>query len=505
MTSFGDAMLQAAKQFSFEQRKEIWRKDPALWVQERLVKNGRSMYLWSKQAEIGRSIVENKRTVVKSSNGVGKSFLAALLVCWWVDVHPVGKALVVTTAPTYDQVTRILWRYIRMIHAKYKLPGKVLETNEWKINGVLVGFGRKPDDNDISSFQGFHEDYVLAIADEAGGISDTLYTGLEAITTNDYARVLCIGNPDNRGTQFHRTFTNKDAPWTKFTISAYDTPSFTKEKVPADIAKGLTSKNWVEDRIKDWGKEDPRYFAKVLGEFPDHSENTLFSQTTIAKGIDTNIDADADEPTILGVDVARFGVDKTTVYIYQNGHLRLLDAWGQTNTEETANRVLQLAFDNDADEVRVDGVGIGAGVVDKLAARSEDRFITISMVGNGPTPDNAKWFNSRAYWYDNLRQRMADGEIDIDPDDKALKEELEIIQYHFDNPRSVLQIESKKEMRKRGVKSPDYADAAIYASANLMIQPTDPMASLGIGDMLEMTLMDVFGSDFNKESTISIY
>jgi hypothetical protein len=60
-------------------------------------------------------------------------------------------------------------------------------------------------------------------------------------------------------------------------------------------------------------------------------------------------------------------------------------------------------------------------------------------------------------------------------------------------------------MRKRGVKSPDYADAAIYASANLMIQPTDPMASLGIGDMLEMTLMDVFGSDFNKESTISIY
>lgn len=505
MTSFGDALLGAAKHFSFEQRKDVWRKDPALWVQERLVKNGKGMYLWSKQAEVAMSVVNNKRTVVKSSNGVGKSFLAAVLVCWWIDVHPVGKALVVTTAPTYDQVTRILWRYIRMIHSTYKLPGKVLETNEWKINGVLVGFGRKPDDNDISSFQGFHEDYVLAIADEAGGISDTLYTGLEAITTNDYARVLCIGNPDNRGTQFHRTFTNADAPWTKFTISAYDTPSFTKEKVPADIAKGLTSKNWVEDRIKDWGKDDPRYFAKVLGEFPDHSENTLFSQTTIAKGIDTEIEKDADEPVILGCDIARFGVDKTTVYIYQNGNLRMLDAWGQTNTEETANRILQLAFENDADEVRIDGVGIGAGVLDKVATRSEDRFLTISMVGNGPTPDNAKWLNSRAYWYDNLRQRMADGEIDIDALDRNLKEELEIIQYHFDNPRAVLQIESKKEMRKRGVKSPDYADAAIYAAAKLNIDPTDPMAKLGVGDLVDLGLEDIFGADYANESVISIY
>lgn len=505
MTSFGDALFAASKEFSREQRKDVWRKDPALWVQERLVKNGKGMYLWSKQAEVAQSIVENKRTVVKSSNGVGKSFLAALLVCWWIDVHPVGKALVVTTAPTYDQVTRILWRYIRMIHAKYKLPGKVLETNEWKINGVLVGFGRKPDDNDISSFQGFHEDYVLAIADEAGGISDTLYTGLEAITTNDYARVLCIGNPDNRGTQFHRTFTNAQAPWTKFTISAYDTPSFTKEKVPSDIAKGLTSKKWVEDRVKDWGKDDPRYFAKVLGEFPDHSENTLFSQTTIGKGIDTQIEEDFDEYTVMGVDVARFGTDKTTVYLYRGGRLRLLDAWGQVNTEETANKIIQLAFEHDVNEVRIDGVGIGAGVVDKVSTRSDARFLTISMIGNGPTPDNAKWLNSRAYWYDDLRQRMADGLIDIDPLDRLLKEELEIIQYHFDNPRAVLQIESKKEMRKRGVKSPDYADAAIYAAANLALDPHDPMATLNVGETFEMGLEQVFGMEYARESQISPY
>lgn len=505
MSSFSDALFAASKEFSHEQRKDVWRKNPALWVQERLMKNGKGMYLWSKQAEVAQSVVDNKRTVVKSSNGVGKSFLAALLVCWWVDVHPVGKALVVTTAPTYDQVTRILWRYIRMIHSKYKLPGKVLETNEWKINGVLVGFGRKPDDNDISSFQGFHEDYVLAIADEAGGISDTLYTGLEAITTNDYARILCIGNPDNRGTQFHRTFTNAEAPWTKFTISAYDTPAFTKEKVPADIAKGLTAKKWVEDRIKDWGKDDPRYAAKVLGEFPDHSENTLFSQTTLAKAIDENIEIDFDDYKVMGVDVARFGTDKTTVYLYQGGNLRLLDAWGQKNTEETANRVLQLAFENDVDEVRIDGVGIGAGVVDKVSTRSEDRFITISMIGNGPTPDNAKWLNSRAYWYDDLRQRMSDGEIDMDPLDRALKEELEIIQYHFDNPRAVLQIESKKEMRKRGIKSPDYADAAVYASANLTIDPTDPISQLKVGEVFELGLESIFGAEYERESVISIY
>lgn len=498
MRTFAEALKTASTEFSKETRKDEWRKDPALWVKERL-----GMHLWSKQAEIGRSIVENKRTAVKSSNGVGKSFLAALLVCWWVDVHPVGKALVVTTAPTFDQVTRILWRYIRTIHAKYKLPGKVLETNEWKINGTLVAFGRKPDDQDISSFQGFHEDYVLAIADEAGGISQVLYTGLEAITTNDFARILTIGNPDNRGTEFHRTFQNVDAPWARFTISAFDTPGFTGEKVPADIAKGLTSKSWVEDRIKEWGKDDPRYFAKVLGEFPDFSENTLFNQITLAKGSDTEIDPDLDEPGVLGCDIARFGVDKTTVYMFRAGKIRLLDAWGQCSTEETANRINQLALENDVKEVRVDGVGVGAGVVDKLIVRADEQYTVVSMIGNGATPDNSKWLNARAYWYDDFRQQMTDGLIDMDPQDRKLKEELEIIQYHFDNPRAVLQIESKKEMKKRGVKSPDYADAAVYAAARLNIDLQDPLASKMPGEMIELTLEDLFGAEYERESQIS--
>lgn len=498
MRTFAEALKTASAEFSKETRKDAWRKDPALWVKERL-----GMHLWSKQAEIGRSIVENRRTAVKSSNGVGKSFLAALLVCWWVDVHPVGKALVVTTAPTFDQVTRILWRYIRMIHSKHKLPGKVLETNEWKINGVLVAFGRKPDDQDISSFQGFHEDYVLAIADEAGGISQVLYTGLEAITTNAFARILTIGNPDNRGTEFHRTFQNADAPWARFTISAFDTPSFTGEKVPADIAKGLTSKDWVEDRVKEWGKEDPRYFAKVLGEFPEYSENTLFDQVTLAKGSDTEIEPSADDYGVLGVDVARFGVDKTTVYLYRGGYLRLVGEWGQTNTQESGRKIHELALLHDVDEVRIDGVGVGAGVVDKVAEIAENQYKIVAMIGNGATPDNAKWLNARAFWYDNVRLKMYEGRIDMDPKDRKLKEELEIIQYHFDNTRAVLQIESKKEMKARGMKSPDFADAAIYAATDLSIDTDSPLAGMMPGEMLQLSLEDVFGAEYEAESFIA--
>jgi hypothetical protein len=113
------------------------------------------------------------------------------------------------------------------------------------------------------------------------------------------------------------------------------------------------------------------------------------------------------------------------------------------------------------------------------------------MIGNATSPDLDKWYNARAYWYDDLRERMYRGEIDMAYDDLDLSDELGDLLYHFKNPRNALQIEKKDDIRKRTGKSPDFADAAVYACANIGIDPFTPEAKLKPGDTYELDMSDL--------------
>lgn len=476
-------------------KKEAYRKDPALWAKDKL-----GMHLWSRQNDIAQSIVDNKRTAVKSSNSVGKTYLAAILACWWIDVYPENQTLVISTASTGAQVHKVLWRYIRQIHAEFNLKGYVTQSSEWKTaEGVLLGFGRKPDGDDVTGFQGYHADYILVLADEAGNIPEPLFAGFEAVTVNDTSRVLAIGNPDVYGSYFHQIFQvpEERSVWNRMTISSFDTPAFTGEKVPQTILDNLASPQWAADRAKEWGENSPRYQAKVMGEFPDISETTLFSQSTVNMGMDTEKDFVDLEPIVLGVDVARFGTDFSVVYQYQGGKLRLLDSWSMCDTVESANRICKLAWSTKATEVRIDAVGLGAGVFDMVQHYNNGQFSVIGMVGNASSPDLDRWRNIRSYWYDEMRRKMSHGEIDLDVDDKQLVDELCLLEYHFKNSRASLQVESKDDMRTRGVKSPDFADAAMYACADLGFDPEDPVNQMEIGEEYEYELQQLF-ADFNS-------
>jgi hypothetical protein len=194
---------------------------------------------------------------------------------------------------------------------------------------------------------------------------------------------------------------------------------------------------------------------------------------------------------VLGVDVARFGDDYTVVYKFHDGQLRLLDKWNKTSTVVTAQKIVEWAHEVNASEVRIDGVGLGGPVVDMVADQSDNRFETIGLIGNESSPDIDKWVNARAYWYDNMRERMYTGHIDIDIEDRVLEDELGDLEYFF-GKRGNLQIESKDDIIKRRQKSPDYADAACYACAQIGVNPEDPISkltpgqeySLGFEDML---------------------
>ena len=467
-------------------KKAEYLTDPALWAKEVLGK-----HMWSKQREVAQSVVDNTHTAVVSCNGAGKSGLAGMLAVWWVATHKPEDIAVICTAPTYVQIARVLFREIQdnfklAAEHGHKLPGYITQGQEWKLNdGTVIAWGRRPADKDvISSFQGIHKRYVMVILDEAGGIPEDLYTATEAITNTEGARVLAIGNPDQRGTPFHKIF-REDPTWNKIRISAYDTPNFTEEKheVPKDLLPLLIQTAWVEKQKISWGEESARFKSKVLGEFPDEADNTFFSQSAIDRGIDLQLDEDMEIIPKLGVDLARFGEDDSKVYINRGGRCRMLETWTKATAIESANRVHRLAIDHGAKEVRVDGAGLGGPIIDILVNLAGDSYTVISMLGSAASPDNTRWMNARAYSFDSLREQLMESKLDIDPDDKQLLDELLMIQYKF-SAKGAIQIESKDDMRSRGVKSPDSLDALVYATANLDHILNAPYADKKAGDII---------------------
>ncbi len=468
-------------------KKTEYLTDPALWAKEVLGK-----HMWSKQREVAASVVQNTHTAVVSCNGAGKSGLAGMLAVWWVAVHEPRDVAVICSAPTYVQIARVLFTEIKANYDLAKqngvnLPGQINQSQEWKLDdGFVMAWGRRPADKDlVSSFQGIHRRYVMVILDEAGGIPEDLYTATEAVTNTEGARVLAIGNPDQRGTPFHKIF-REDPTWHKIKISAYDTPNFTEEKheVPQDLLPLLIQPAWVEKQKISWGEDSARFKSKVLGEFPDEADNTFFSQTALDRSIDTDLPEDYAIVPKLGVDVARFGEDDSVAYLNRGGRARVVERWTKATAIETANRIHRIAIDNGCKEVRVDGAGLGGPIIDILANLAGSSYTVISMLGSAASPDNTRWHNARAYNFDSLREQMMAGEIDLDPDDKALLDELLMIQYKF-SPKGAIQIESKDDMRSRGIKSPDSLDALVYSTVNLDHLLNNPHAGMQPGDRIE--------------------
>lgn len=454
---------------------EAFYNDPAGWAKYMLDAD-----LWSKQQEIARSVVQNKDTGVKAGHGVGKSFLVAVLACWWVDTrYPNG--FVASTAPSQKQIGAIVWREIRKFYALTKhrhregkidhpLPGYITADNEWKLEGgVVLGFGRKPPDNKTDdSFQGIHGN-VLAIGDEAVGLTEDMIDALGNITSNEASRRILIANPTNPGSHF-ATFFKEDKGWSLHTISVLDSPLFTGEKVNAAAAEFLVGPSYVEQKKREYGEASPRYKARVLGEFAWDLGDTLIKPEDIAMASDTIRFIGEQTPVIIGVDIARFGADKSVIYKNENGAVRFVQSWEHAPVTESAERVHRAAVDLHATEVRIDGSGIGGGVIDIMMQREDANYTIIDMNPNGQSPERKKWHNARAWWWDKFRMDLREQNIDLDMDDEnyeRLTDELQSVEYKFNSQSGGLLIESKDDMKKRGQKSPDFADAAIYASADM--------------------------------------
>lgn len=132
-------------------------------------------------------------------------------------------------------------------------------------------------------------------------------------------------------------------------------------------------------------------------------------------------------------------------------------------------------------------------MVDRLTKLADTTYRVISMRGGAASPDRFRWLNARSWWYSEAERRMRSKEIDIDPKDEKLMNELLAHQYHFKNTFSSLQIESKDDMERRGIKSPDYSDAMTYAVADMEAIVMNPLSSLVPGAQFSLSASDILG------------
>ena len=529
--------------------------------------------LWHKQTEILNSLTTHHRIAVKSGNGLGKGFTAAIATLWFLHTH--NPAIVLTTAPTFRQVRHILWRQIHTLHRRnpQTLGGQLLHTR-WELAQDRYALGLSADHPD--QFQGFHSPNLLLIVDEAEGVPDPIYDAITAITTTANAQLLLLGNPTTNSGAFRRAFHQERHTYKTITISALDSPNLTANH---PIIPGLVTPQWVKERQQIWGIDNPLYQSRVLGQFPDQTQDTLIPlslieaaiyhhpaqyaadtaamdtpDTLVIPALNTHVipsvaeesqpytqdaaahpqpaanttdtpdtlvipnthvipsvaeesrrpitsqaaypqpaanttaaldtlagetaathpePADADPqslpqldpnaPVTLGIDIARFGSDHSVILRRHGNIITHIQTYTNINTMQLAGHIAHAIRAHQPLQTCIDEIGIGAGVIDRL---QEQGFGIHSInVGNPTTTDEAKrlYANRRAQTYWKLRELFETRQIQI-PNHPQLLGQLAALRYTYDS-RGRLLIESKEQIRRRGLPSPDHADALMLSYA----------------------------------------
>ena len=389
-----------------------------------------------------------------------------MAILWFLYAH--NPSVVLSTAPTFRQVRHVLWRQIRQLYFRSKEPlgGKILDAR-WELSEDRYAMGLSADTAD--QFQGFHNPNIFIVVDEAEGVSDEIYEAIDSVMTSaETSRLLLIGNPTTVSGAFRRDFHEERSLYHAITISALDSPNVLEGKI---VIPGLTTEGWIQERQEIWGEDNPLYRARVLGEFPDQGYDTLIRLSDIEAATkygpsDSPVGAVVEDPamsqpaeeTIIAVDVARFGSDQSVIVRRRGRRVEEIQAFRGLDTMQLAGRIAAAILQFRPDRVMVDEIGVGAGVVDRLR---EQGFPVKGINVARSALQNTVFANLRAEGYWRLRDLFAAGELRI-PSDNQLMGELASLRYSYDSLGRLL-MESKDDMRSRGLTSPDRADALMLA------------------------------------------
>jgi len=417
---------------------------------------------------------------VPSGHAMGKDYVAGGLALWWL--YSFKPAKVIITAPTERQVKEVMWHEITSkYHAsKTHLPGD-LKTLRLKISDdrFILGFTTK-DSNATGKAQGLHSPNLLVIVSEAQAVEDSIYEQFEGIMTSDNCRMLLLFNPLRSTGKAARSVT--DDTYKTIHLSCLDSPNYIEKK---EVIPGVASYDWVESRRKEWGEDDPRWYARILGQIPPMGVDNVISMDLITRNLERTLIVNT-ETSITAVDIAGSGIDETVIYNFKNGRVVDLQTLGQATGPQNAMAVQLAAQKNNSTVIIGDADGLGAQTMDFIRqAVSAQDIKVISMHGSG-SPTDESFQNTRAEMYWNVRTMLETGQCSVPKDDRLIEELVEPT--YFANTRGKIQLEKKDDIKERLGRSPDRGDAyvmGVWAQRFIKIIPISDYR-----DKMRMTARD---------------
>lgn len=418
------------------------------------------------QAKFLTDLVKHHRVSVRSGHGIGKSGGVAMGILWYMSTRWQPK--VPCTAPTGHQLHDVLWaevsKWKRQMNPAF---GEMFElTNDRLYHKVhpkeWFAVARTAKKESPDALQGFHADNLLFVIEEASGVPDEVFQPIEGALSGHGNMIIMVGNPTKTSGYFYDSHNRDREFWHTMRMSALDSP--------------LVDPAYCERMLKKYGEHSAIYRVRVLGEFPLAEADQLIPIDLLEDAIWRD-EVDSTGPVIWAVDPARFGDDET-VLCKRHGNL-ILPLEGRYNFD-TMQTVGFIVHSYEAtpeaerpDVIFVDSIGIGAGVADRLR---ELGFNCVDINVSEAPSDKAQFANLRAEIYHKLRDWL-DNRIGRIPDDDDLLAQCTSIKYKFNSTGKII-LEKKEDLRKRGLPSPDRADAVAMTFARKVIGRTEKGSSL---------------------------
>lgn len=396
---------------------------------------------------------DGPRHSVRAGHGVGKGVIGSILALWFPLTHYDSKCVI--TANSQDQLRDNNWAELKKWHGE--LPAPLREKLQVDAERMFVTAApemafvvrRTASKANPEALQGVHAKHVLFLVDEASGMADIVFEVAQGSMSTPGAITCLFSNPTRSAGFFYDTHHRLRDHWRCKRVSSEDVPR---------------ARGHIQEIIDGYGANSNKYRVRVLGEFPTADDDTVIPLELIEAAVGRDVAA-RDVEVVWGVDVARFGDDASALAKRQgNVLLEPVKEWRQRDTMQLAGLIAAEWVATD-EKIRpgailIDVIGIGAGVVDRLREVGLPVF-GVNVAESAAVDDkyfrlrDELWFAGRA-WFAARDCRI--------PEDAALVSELAVVSYDFHSNGSYV-VESKKSLKKRGVPSPNKADAFLNTFA----------------------------------------
>ncbi len=430
--------------FTLEHRRERYKPS-----EERYTKRFISKIEFSHYGDGHCVIVDNSEHLYQVNDFIvtHNSTLIAWIVLWFLSTRPHPQIRI--TANTRDQLLKTTFRELALWHRRainahwFTFTATKLYRTDAPETWFAAAVPWSAENSE--AFAGLHAEHVLVIFDEGSNIHENIFTVTQGAMTTNKPLWLVFGNPTRNTGSFYECFGSQQHRWITTTVDSRE-------------AK-LANKELIQTWIDDYGLGSDFVKVRVLGEFPSAGSTQFIPSDHVERAMRNRVSLDGQETRILAVDVARFGSDQT-VFLERHGSKVLpLTKYRGLDTMQVAALVAERIEAIQPDCTFVDGTGLGAGVVDRLRSLN---YRVIDVQAGAKPDDPEKYFNKRCEMWGRMRDWLR-GDVEL-PQDDGLKTGLTSLEYGY-SAKMAIQLEKKEDMKKRGLASPDEADALAYSFA----------------------------------------